>query len=218
MWYKIKKMKLRKSGVEQQVRPPLPKQHYVFDFTTSIADRTLWSRLSFSQWTGIVRSTSWSGGNQYAYYNKSLDINWTKVKKITYKTNTWGNVSSWNGSILQYLSNKTWAISRPDSSYTSACATTSQFSTWGSRKWGCSYLDVGLVERSPTSTQNVEMVLDLSNKKATVTFNGTIVANQVSMDETKIQQMRNLNNQYLEMWLDATYYKYVSSIELLIEY
>jgi hypothetical protein len=62
------------------------------------------------------------------------------------------------------------------------------------------------------------MVLDLSNKKATVTFNGTIVVNQVSMDETKIQQMRNLNNQYLEIWLDASYYKYVSSLELLIEY
>lgn len=197
---------------------PISNQHYVFDFTTSVTDRTLWSRLSFSQWTGIVRGTSGTAGNQYAYYNNSLNIDWTNVKKITYKTNTWGDVASWNGSILQSITNKTWNISRPDSSYTFACGTTSQFSTWGSRTWGCSYLDVGLTQRSPTSTQNIEMVLDLSNKKATVTFNWTIVVNAVNMDETKIQQMRDLNNQYLEMWVDAPYYKYVSSIELLIEY
>ena len=214
MWNKLQKIYI---WDHQQVRPPVSKQHYVFDFRTSVADRTLWDKLSFFPGVGIKRNSSWTGGNQYAYYNKSLDIDWTIVKKITYKTNAWGNVASWNGSILQWILNKTWSISRPDGSYTFALGTTSQYSTWGSRTGNCFYSDVILTERRPVDTQSMEMVLDLENKKATVTFNGTIVANQVNMNETKIQQMRNLNNQYLEMWLDASYYKYVSTLELLIE-
>ena len=202
---------------DTQVRPTQASQHYVFDFTTSVADWTLGSRLSFVSWTWIVRRTSWSGWNQYAYYNNTLDIDRPNVKRLTYKSNTWWNTGSWNGSITQWIISGQEASTRPTSiSWT--LWITSQFTTSGGRTGSAGYLNRGLVSRSPASTQNAEMLLDFENKQVTVTYNWTIVVNQATISDADIQTIRSQNHQYVEMWLDAQYNKYVSLIDILVEY
>ena len=143
-----------------KVRPTQASQHYVFDLTTSATDWTLGSRLSFVSWTWIVRNTSWSGWEQYAFYNNSLNIDRQNVKRLTYKSNTWWNTGSWNGSITQWIISGQEASTRPTSvSWT--LWMTSQFTTSGGRTGGVGYLNTSLVTRNPNSTQNAEIILDL---------------------------------------------------------
>lgn len=199
-----------------KVRPSA--QHYTFDFTTSITGWTLWSRLAFTSWVGITRSSSWTGGNQYVYYNNSLDIDWTNVKKITYKANMGWNTGSWYGSLTMWVRKAKQNTSWTDSSTVGAVGAEGQWTTSGWRLWAARYNTTRITSWSPASTQNVEIVLDLVAKQATVTYNWTVVANQVSMSDADIQTMRDSNCQYLQGWLDAPYYKYISLVDLLIEY
>ena len=188
-------------------------KHYVFDFTSSVENWTLWNRLSFTQWTGITRNWAWAGGNQYAYYNNDLDIDWSKVRRIAFKAVLGWNTLRWNSSTTVSISKDrimSWQTSD------SSCFMKIQYDTQTPGNYG--YWDTNIISNLEAITYEEDIAIyDFANLTTSFYRNWTLLVNGASMDATKVASLKAANNQVLWIAMDNFYYKYLSLIDLLIE-